>query len=108
MSKIRLRTKFLLSLLAISAGLTTAPLLIVSYTVQNRVRESIRGELRNSVDTYRSFEKQREDALTRSADLIANLPNVRALMTTDDAPTIQDASAAVSYTHLTLPTILRV
>src|SRR6202043_1629398 len=92
-SKIRLRTKFLLSLLAISAGLTAATLLIVSYSVQNRVRESIHEELRNSVNTYKSFEKQREDTLTRSAELIANLPNVRALMTTEDAATIQDASA---------------
>ena len=95
MSNIRLRTKFLLSLLAISAGLTAATLLIVSYSVQNRVRESIHEELRNSVDTYKSFEKQREDTLTRSAELIANLPNVRALMTTEDAATIQDASADV-------------
>lgn len=95
MSNIRLRTKFLLSLLAISAGLTAATLLIVSYSVQNRMRESIREELRNSVDTYKSFEKQREDTLTRSAKLIANLPNVRALMTTEDALTIQDASADV-------------
>jgi signal transduction histidine kinase/CheY-like chemotaxis protein len=94
-SKIRLRTKFLLSLLVISAGLTTATLLIVSYTVQNRVRESIREELRASVDSYKSFERQREETLTRSAELIANLPNVRALMTTDDAATIQDASADV-------------
>jgi signal transduction histidine kinase/CheY-like chemotaxis protein len=95
LSNIRLRTKFLLSLLAISAGLTAATLLIVSYSVQNRVRESIHEELRNSVDTYKSFEKQREDTLTRSAELIANLPNVRALMTTEDAATIQDASADV-------------
>ena len=95
MSKIRLRTKFLLSLLAISAGLTAATLLIVSYSVQKRVRESIREELRNSVNTYKSFEKQREESLTRSAELIANLPNVRALMTTDDAVTIQDASADI-------------
>src|SRR6266853_3685492 len=94
-SKIRLRTKFLLSLLAISAGLTTATLLIVSYSVQKRVRESIREELRNSVDTYKSFERQREETLTTSAELIANLPNVRALRTTEDATTIQDASAAV-------------
>jgi signal transduction histidine kinase len=94
-SKIRLRTKFLLSLLAISAGLTAATLLVVSYSVQNRVRESIREELRNSVDTYRSFEKQREDTLTKSAELIANLPNVRALMTTEDPVTIQDASADI-------------
>jgi signal transduction histidine kinase/CheY-like chemotaxis protein len=94
-NNIRLRTKFLLSLLAISAGLTTATLLIVSYTVQNRVRESIREELRNSVDTFKSFEKQREETLTTSAELIANLPNVRALMTTEDVTTIQDASADV-------------
>ena len=95
MGKIRLRTKFLLSLLAISAGLTAATLLIVSYSVQKRLRESIREELRGSTITYQSFEKQRDDTLMMSAGLLANLPNVRALMTTEDAATIQDASADV-------------
>jgi len=93
LSKFRLRTKLLLSLLTISAGLTAATLLIVSYSVRKRVRESIREELRNSVNTYQSFENQREESLNRSAELIANLPNVRALMTTEDPVTIQDASA---------------
>ena len=88
----KLRTKFLLSLLAITTGLTTATLWIVRYSVQSRVRESIREDLRNSVNTYKSFEQQRDLALTRSASLIANLPNVRALMTTRDEATIQDAS----------------
>jgi signal transduction histidine kinase/CheY-like chemotaxis protein len=92
---IRLRTKFLLSLLAISAGLTTATLLIVSYSVQKQVRAGIQQDLRNSVGTYRSFERQRQETLTRSAELLANLPNVRALMTTGDEPTIQDGSAEV-------------
>jgi signal transduction histidine kinase len=91
--KIRLRTTFLLSLLAISAGLTAAPLFIVGYEVQKRVRQAIQEDLRNSVNTYQSFERQRQDALTRSAELFANLPNVRALMTTRDPATIQDASA---------------
>ena len=95
MRKIRLRTKFLLSLLAISAGLTTATLLVVRYSVEKRVRESIREDLRNSVNTYQSFERQREATLTRSAELLANLPNVRALMTTQDAATIQDGSADI-------------
>jgi signal transduction histidine kinase len=95
LSKFRLRTKFLLSLLAISAGLTAATLLIVSYSVRKRMRESIREDLRNSVNTYQSFEKQREDTLTKSAVLLANLPNVRALMTTEDTATILDASADV-------------
>jgi signal transduction histidine kinase/ActR/RegA family two-component response regulator len=93
--KIRLRTKFLLSLLAISAGLTSATLFIVGYRVQKRVREDIHQDLRNSVNTYQSFDRQRQATLSRSAQLLANLPNVRALMTTRDAMTIQDASADV-------------
>ena len=95
MSKIRLRTKFLLSLAAISTCLTAAALVMVSYGVQKRVRENLRDDLRDSLNTYQSFEAQREDALTRSAALLANLPNVRALMTTEDVATIQDASADV-------------
>jgi signal transduction histidine kinase len=93
--KIRLRTKFLLSLLAISAGLTGATLFIVGFRVQKRVREDIRTDLLHAVNTYQSFDRQRQETLTRSAQLLANLPNVRALMTTRDAETIQDASAGV-------------
>ena len=92
MQKIRLRTKFLLSLVAISTCLTAAALAVVSYGVQKRVRESLREDLRDSLNTYQSFESQREEALTRSAAMLANLPNVRALMTTEDAATIEDAS----------------
>src|SRR5262249_52821995 len=40
----------------------------------------------------KSFEQQRDAALNRAASLIANLPNVRALMTIPDEATIEDAS----------------
>jgi signal transduction histidine kinase len=89
---IRLRTKFLLSLLAISAMLTTATLFVVSNVVKMRVRDNLRADLRNSVGTFQIFEKQRDDTFTGSARLLANLPNVKALMVTD-ARTIQDASS---------------
>jgi signal transduction histidine kinase/CheY-like chemotaxis protein len=95
LSKIRLRTKFLLSLLAISAGLTAATLVIVSYSVRKRVGENIREDVRNSVTNYQSFQAQQEESLARSAVLLANLPNVRALMTTEDKATIEDASGDV-------------
>jgi signal transduction histidine kinase/ActR/RegA family two-component response regulator len=95
MGPLRLRTKFLLSLVAISAALTTGTLLIVRYSVQKQVRAGIQQDLRNSVETYESFERQREETLTRSAELLANLPNVRALTATGDQPTIQDGSAEV-------------
>jgi len=93
--KIRLRTKFLLSLLVVTAGLTSAALLIVRYSIQNQVRQAIREDLRNSVNTYRSFDRQREETLTRSAALLANLPNLRALMTTRNVETIQDGAEDV-------------
>ena len=95
MRNIRLRTKFLLSLLAVSAGLTAATLGVVSYNVQKRIRESLREDLKTSLYTYQIFDKQREESLGRSAELVASLPTVRALMTTDDPPTIQDASQSI-------------
>jgi signal transduction histidine kinase/CheY-like chemotaxis protein len=95
MRNIRLRTKFLLSLLAVSAGLTAATLAVVSYNVQKRIRESLQEDLKTSLNTYQIFDKQREDSLARSAELVASLPTVRALMTTDDAPTIQDESRSI-------------
>jgi signal transduction histidine kinase len=88
---IRLRTKFLISLLAISAMLTAATLLIVSHVVQMRMRSNLRTDLRTSVGSYQIFEKQRENTFTSTARLLANLPNVKAMMMTD-ARTIQDAS----------------
>ncbi len=95
MSNFRLRTKFLLSLLAITAGLTAATLLIVSYSVRKRVRENIREDVSNSVANYQSFQKQQEKSLAQSAALLANLPNVRALMSTEDLATIEDASTDI-------------
>ncbi len=92
MTGVRLRTKFLFSVLLISMGLTCASLLVVRRTVQKQVREEISSDLRNSVTTFQNVQRQREAALSRSAELIANLPTVKALMTTGDAATIQDAS----------------
>ena len=88
----QLRTKFLLSLLAISAGLTTATLFIVRSTMRAQVTEALQDDLRNSINTYQTFEKQRQASSTQSARLIANLPYLRALMTTRDTVTIADGS----------------
>jgi len=92
MGGIRLRTKFLLSMVVVSAALTFTTLLVVRHTVQTQVRLGIERDLQNSVSAFHNFQKQREGTLERSAGLLADLPNVRALMTTSDAPTIQDAS----------------
>jgi len=92
MNGIRLRTKFLLSMVVVSATLTVATLLVVQYTVQQHVRTGIERDLQSSVSAFHNFQLQREEMLERSAALLADLPNVRAMMTTHDATTIQDAS----------------
>ena len=95
MLKLRMRTKFLLSMLLISAGLTCTSLLLVRHSVQKQVRREIFADLRNSVSTFQNFQRERELTLTHSAELLADLPNLRALMTTQHEATIQDASSGL-------------
>lgn len=92
MNGIRLRTKFLLSMVAVSATLTFAMLLAVQYTVRQQVRVGIERDLQNSVSAFHNFQTQREWTLERLVALLADLPNMRAMMTTRDVATIQDAS----------------
>jgi len=95
MSSVRLRTKFLLSFLLISAGLTSATLWMVHRSVRVQLQKEIASDLRNSVSVFQDFQKQREITLARSAELLASLPSLKALMTTRDSATIQDASGEI-------------
>ena len=93
MVRVRLQTKFLLSMILISTGLTSLSLLLVRQSVRSEVRQEIFSDLQNSVSTFQSFQREKEITLSHSADLLADLPNLRALMTTHDEATIQDGSA---------------
>src|ERR1700733_9762428 len=95
MVKLRMRTKFLLSMLLITAGLTCSSLLLVRHSVQAQVRKSIFADLHNSVTTFQNFQRERELTLSHLAELLADLPNLRALMTTEHPATIQDASTSL-------------
>ncbi len=95
MPRTRLRTRFLLSMVLITSGLTALSLLVVRQSMQSHVREGIVQDLRNSVTTFQNFQHDRELMLTHSAELVAYLPITRAIMTARDAATIQDASKDV-------------
>src|SRR5437660_2857729 len=82
-------------MLLISSALTCTSLLVVRRSVQTQVRNEIFADLRNSADTFQNFQREREATLTHSAELLADLPNLRALMTTRHEATIQDASASL-------------
>lgn len=93
--KLRLSTKFLLSMLAISAGLTAASLLFVRRSLESHIRAEIYADLRNSVTAFQNVQREREITWSRSAELMADLPIVRAIMMAPDTPTIQDSSQRV-------------
>jgi signal transduction histidine kinase len=95
MVRVRLRTKFLLSMVLVTTGLTSLSLLLVRRTMQSQVVNVIYLDLQNSVTTFQNFQHEQEVTLSRSADLLADLPNTRALMTTHDEATIQDGSEAL-------------
>lgn len=94
--RLRLRTRFLLSMLLIIAALTSTSLLLVQRSIRSNVRQSIAVNLRNSVAAFQDFRHERETMLTSDVALLADLPITRAIMTSPDPVTIQDASQSVS------------
>ncbi len=82
-------------MMLITVGLTALSLLVVRHSVQKHVREGIVQDLRNSVTNFQNFQHDREVMLTHSAELVADLPITRAIMTAHDPATIQDASKDV-------------
>ncbi len=82
-------------MLVISSGLACTALLVVRHNVQEHVRKTILADLGNSTTTFQNFQRHREATLARSAELLADLPTLRALMTTRHEPTIQDSSRSL-------------
>lgn len=90
--RLRLRTELLISALLIISGLIGAILFVVRRTVLTGIDHQVRASMVASVGTFKSVQQQRELQLSRMAAMLAELPPLKALMTSDDARTIQDAS----------------
>jgi signal transduction histidine kinase len=92
MKQWRMRTTLMVSLLAVSLGLTFTCLFIIRVTVQQEISKSLQADLSHSLTTFRNLANQRNHMLGREAALLADLPSLKALMSTQDAHTIQDGS----------------
>jgi signal transduction histidine kinase len=92
MALLRLRTQLLIATLLIISTLTGALLLIVRYAVRSELDEEVKASTDASIRAFQSVQRQREFQLSRTAAMLAELPTLKALMTTEDPPTIQDAS----------------
>jgi signal transduction histidine kinase len=88
----RMRTTLMISLLAVSLGLTVTCLLIIRFSVQREIRKNLNSDLSHSLVTFRNTAALRNSMLAREAALLADLPSLKALMATADTHTIQDGS----------------
>ena len=89
--RLRLRTKFLLSLVLVIAALTFSTLLIVGHSAEGQVQKAIEQDTRNSVLTFGNIRADRQLELARSAELMSTLPAVKALMADSDHAGLDEA-----------------
>jgi signal transduction histidine kinase/CheY-like chemotaxis protein len=88
LANLRLRTKFLLSLVVVTAGLTCAALLVVRHAAQVEMQREIQEDAQNAILTFQVVQRQHQIALDHKADLLATLAHMR----NGDASAIQDSS----------------
>src|SRR5260370_7176760 len=92
MTTYRLRSQLFIAALLIVLGLAGSILVFIRHTVNVEVERNIRDGTNASVRAFETVQRQRELQLSRTAAMLAELPTLKALMTTEHAPTIQDGS----------------
>jgi signal transduction histidine kinase len=92
MGRLRLQSQLLLSTLLIICALTGAIVLFIRQTVRTQIAAQVQYSTDASIQEFGRVQKQLQSELSRTAALLAEIPTLKALMTTRDAPTIQDGS----------------
>ncbi len=90
MDRLRMRTTLLIPLVLLSFSCCVVSLLVIRTIVERQIRASLASDLQHSVRTYQNLQRQRRELLSRESSLLADLPPLKALMTTADARTIED------------------
>lgn len=88
------RTRFLLilAMAIIIAGTIAVSLLAIRRSMKDLFVQSVSADLLHSVATFENVRSQRVLALDRENALLADLPSLKALMTTSDERTIADGA----------------
>src|ERR1700730_18872036 len=94
MTHLRIRTQLVIVTILIISGLTGSLLLIVHHTISVETQRQISDGTETSIRAFESVQHQRELQLSRAAAMLADLPTLKAQMTTGDPLTIQDGSAS--------------
>jgi len=92
MTTFRLRSQLFVAALLIILGLTGSLLYFIRHTVEAEIQKQVKDGTDESTRAFESVQRQRELQLSRTAAMLADLPTMKALMSTQHAPTIQDGS----------------
>jgi signal transduction histidine kinase len=92
MTHLRLRTQLFIATLLTICALTGGLLLIIRHTVSIETDHQVRAGTEASVRAFEGVQRQRERQLSSTAAMVATLPPLKSLMTTEHALTIQDGS----------------
>jgi signal transduction histidine kinase len=89
-----IRTRVLLiAAMAVIIGFATfASLLTIRHRLEGALTANVSADLLRSIETFENLQAQRVNALDRENALVADLPTLKALMTTSDDRTIEDGA----------------
>ncbi len=90
---VRTRALLLAAMAAVIAMATLASLLLIRHRLLDQVTQGLSANLVRSVNTFQDLQAERLKALDRENALMADLPTLKALMTTNDARTIENEAA---------------
>jgi signal transduction histidine kinase len=89
---IRTRVLLIAALFAVTTTVTGGSLLIIRSRIHQHVSQELSDDLTHSLATLQSLQQQRREALIHESALLADLSDLKALMTTHDERTIQDGA----------------
>src|SRR5579872_4305704 len=90
---IRTRVLLISAMAAIIATSTFVSLLTVRHRLERVLTSTVLADLTRSITTFGNLQAERMTALDRENALLADLPDLKALMTTSDDRTIEDGGA---------------
>jgi len=88
----RIRVLLVLAMAAITMGTTLVSLLVIRQPMRSLIVQNLSSDLLHSLSTFESIQAQQMTALDREDALLADLPSLKALMTTSDERTIADGA----------------
>jgi signal transduction histidine kinase len=88
---VRTRVLLVAAMALVIVSVTLTSLLLVRRQLGVQVTDDLSKDLEHSVLTFQNLQAQRLNALERENALLADLPSLKALMTTSDHRTIEDA-----------------